>query len=173
MTGSIFSTLSSYFKTVFQGFRSVLGSSFTVFPYLFGIGEHRKEVTEQYPDPVSSRTEDDLPTKFRGILYNDIDRCTGCRECQVVCPADCIQIETEPGPDLTKTWVSVFDIDFGQCMFCGLCVESCQPQSLYHTRQFEGAVYDLNDLVRSFGKGRVTPEQRQRWETMRLNEELD
>ena len=52
-------------------------------------------------------------------------------------------------------------------MFCGLCVEACQPQSLVHTRQFEGAVYALPDLVASFGRGRITPEQRAKWAALK------
>lgn len=141
----------------------------TALPYLLSVrsGDLRKEVTEQYPDPVSSRTPDELPPRSRGLLFNDIDRCTGCKECERVCPVSCIQVENEPGVDASKTWVAVFDIDFAKCTFCGLCVEVCEPQSLVHTRQYERAVYDPGDLVASFGRGRVTPEQREKWAAMR------
>lgn len=173
MTSSVFSTIGEYIKNVFRGVQSILRSSFTALPYLMNVnsGDLRKEVTEQYPDPVSSRTSDDLPPRSRGLLYNDIERCTGCRECEVVCPTSCISVETELGADVSKVWVSVFDIDFSRCIFCGLCVESCQPQSLIHTRQYEGSVYELPDLVRSFGRGRVTPEQRAKWAVLRQAKE--
>lgn len=164
---SVFGSVLRYLRDVGWGIRSVVGSCVSSIPYLFSAGEYRKEVTEQYPDPISAKMADDLPPRSRGVLYNDIDRCTGCKECEKVCPVKCIHIETEPGADTNKIWVSVFDIDFGKCVFCGLCVESCAPQSLFHTRQYEGAVYSTLDLVAGFGRGHVTPEQRDKWASMR------
>jgi formate hydrogenlyase subunit 6/NADH:ubiquinone oxidoreductase subunit I len=175
MTVSIFSTLGAYFQEVWRGIRSVSGSCMTALPYLLNIrsGELRKEVTEQYPDPVSSRTEDDLPPRARGFLHNDIEKCTGCRECEKVCPVQCITVENELGADETKTWVAVYDIDFARCTFCGLCVESCHPASLTHTKRFEGAVYSPSEMVASFGRGRVTSEQRAKWAALRASAQED
>ena len=141
------------FKDIWRVFYSFLSSSAAALPNFFGKGELRKRVTEQYPDPVSSRTEDDLPARTRGILSNDIERCTGCGDCRKICPVECIRIETLPGPDLARPVVTVFDIDFGKCLLCGLCVEVCHPNSLTHTKRFEGAVYRISDLVMSFGRG--------------------
>lgn len=171
--GSIFSTLAAYLRASFNGLKSVWISLSTATPYLFSSGELRKEVTEQYPDPISSRTADDLPPRTRGLLYNDIERCTGCKECELICPSRCIQIEAEPGADSSKLWVSIFDIDFAKCVFCGLCAEVCQPLSLVHTKQYEGAVYDLKDMVASFGRGPVTSEQRAKWQAMQQLAEND
>lgn len=171
MIESVFSTLINYFKGLLTGLRSILSSSWSAVPYLFAVGENVKEVTEQYPDPVSSRTEDDLPARTRGLLFNDIDRCTGCGDCTDVCPVDCIELVTEQGLDQSKKWVSVFNIDFGRCIFCGLCVDVCEPGSLVHSKQFEGAVYELKDLVTGFGRGRVTEEQRRHWERVRKIED--
>lgn len=170
---SIFSTTLEYVRGVYLGVKSTWISFRTSFLYLFGSGELRKEVTEQYPDPVSSRTADDLPARTRGFLYNDIDRCTGCGECEKVCPVQCIRVETEAGADHGKLWVAVFDVDVARCVFCGLCVDVCQPVSLTHTRQFEGGVYDPRDLVAHFGRGYVTPAQREKWAMMRKQAESD
>lgn len=170
---SIFSTLRAYLKDVYLGTKSVITSCFTAIPYLMSAGEFRKEVTEQYPDPISSRTADDLPPRSRGLLFNEIDKCTGCKECEVVCPTQCIRVETEPGADSSKIWVSTFDINFSSCIFCGLCVEACLPQSLVHTKKYEGAVYELTDMVTSFGHGTVTAEQRLKWANLRLQRESD
>lgn len=171
MKSSIFTVLSEYARDVFVGARSTARSCFTALPYLFSIGEVRKEVTEQYPDPVSSRTADDLPSRTRGLLFNDIDRCTGCKDCEKICPTKCIFVENEIGADSAKVWVAVFDVDFSRCIFCGLCVEVCNPQSLVHTRQFEGAVFLAGDLVSGFGRGRVTREQREKWALLRRQRE--
>jgi formate hydrogenlyase subunit 6/NADH:ubiquinone oxidoreductase subunit I len=172
---SVFASLAGYFRGVYRGLRSIWGSCATALPYLMSVnaGELRKEVTEQYPDPISSRTADDLPPRSRGLLFNDIDRCTGCKECEQICPVRCITVDTELGADASKVWVSVFDIDFARCVFCGLCVEACAPASLVHTRQYEGAVYSMRDLVASFGRGRVTPEQRAKWALSRQAREAE
>jgi formate hydrogenlyase subunit 6/NADH:ubiquinone oxidoreductase subunit I len=170
---SVFSSLWKYLQDCWWAIRSVLGSCLTAVPYVVGAGEHRKEVTEQYPDPISSKTADDLPPRSRGLLYNDINRCTGCRECEKVCPSKCIRVENEPGPDPSKIWVAVFDIDFAKCIFCGLCVDVCLPASLVHTKQYESAVYAVPDLVASFGRGHVTIEQREKWAAIRQQNEAD
>lgn len=168
---SIFDSLSLYFVEVWSSCRSVLGSCATAFPYLFGIGEQRKEVTEQYPDPISSKTEDDLPPRSRGLLFNAIDRCTGCGECEAVCPTGCFTVETQPGGDPSKRWVSIFDIDHSRCTFCGLCVDVCAPQSLVHTKKYEGAAFVPSDMIARFGRGEVTPEQQDKWAALRRQHE--
>lgn len=173
MTISIFSSVLGYFRAVYRGVRSAFSACRTTLPYLLNVrsADLRKEVTEQYPDPVSSRTPDDLPPRTRGLLFNDIGKCTGCRECEVVCPVNCITVENETGLDLGKTWVAVFDIDFSRCTFCGLCVEVCAPQSIVHTKRYESAVFGVTDLIASFGRGRVTEEQKRKWAALRQSHE--
>ncbi len=166
MQDSVFSAMGSYLGSLLRSTRSVVSSCMTVLPYVFRLGELHKEVTEGYPDPISSKTADDLPLRSRGLLFNDIDRCTGCRECAEVCPARCIRVEEEVA-HINKIWVSVFDIDFSQCLFCGLCVSVCHPNSLVHTRQYEAAAYEVKDLVASFGRGYVTEEQKSKWAMLR------
>src|SRR4051794_24719926 len=112
MRSSVFLGIGLYIRDVCLGAWSIAESCMTAFPYIFRWGELRKEVTEGYPDPVSSKTADDLPPRSRGLLFNDIDRCTGCRDCEKVCPAQCIKLEEEPAADASKIWVSVFDVDF-------------------------------------------------------------
>jgi formate hydrogenlyase subunit 6/NADH:ubiquinone oxidoreductase subunit I len=173
MNASILSTGIRYFAETYKQARSFLVSCFTVLPYLFSRGELRKEVTEQYPDPVSSRTADELPPRTRGLLFNDIDKCTGCKACDAVCPTRCIRIEAEPGEDDSKTWVSGFKIDYANCVFCGLCVDVCEPLSLVHTKKYQSSATDLRELVVDFGRGEITPEQRLNWAKLRKQRESD
>lgn len=172
MVESVFHTVGVYLRDVFWMLRSVWGACTTAIPYLFGSKDLTREVTEQYPDPISSRTADDLPSRSRGFLINHIDKCIGCKACEQICPTQCIRVEAEPMVDETKSWVSVFDINFSKCIFCGLCVDVCQPGSLVHTKRYEGAVLDLHDLIVGFGRGEVTPEQREWWATVRQSERL-
>lgn len=137
----------------------------TTFPYLVGASENFKEVTEEYPDRVSARMPEDLPPRYRGFLNNDIERCSGCRYCADVCPIDCIRIETEQGSQRNLSWVAVFDIDHARCMFCGLCVDTCPTKSLQHTKEYQGSVFHLDDLVRSYGRGWATKDMKQKWIT--------
>src|SRR5690242_11533402 len=93
MRYSFFSNIFLYIENIFRGAWSISGSCMTALRYAVRWGELRKEVTEGYPDPISSKTADDLPQRSRGLLFNDIDRCTGCKECERVCPTRCIRIE--------------------------------------------------------------------------------
>lgn len=133
------------------------------FPYIFGVKHDYRENTEEYPDRVSARMPEDLPNKVRGLLKNDIERCSGCRYCADFCPVDCIKIETETGPDRNLSWVSVFDIDHSKCIFCGMCVEICPTGSLLHSKDYEASTTELGSLVFSFGRGWVTPAMKDAW----------
>jgi len=117
--------------------------------------EVRKIDTEFYPDPVSSRGKDDFPARARGLLFNEIEKCTGCGDCVKVCPAACIVVESQVNEKNNRHWVSKYDIDFSKCIFCGLCVEVCEPNSLVQTKEVQPAVYDPKDLIMSFGRGEL------------------
>ncbi len=115
--------------------------------------EIRKIDTEFYPDPVSSRGKDDFPARARGLVFNEIEKCTGCGDCTRVCPTKCITVEAKTNERNNRPWVSKFDIDFSNCIFCGLCVEVCEPESLTQTKEVQAAVFDPKDLVSGFGRG--------------------
>lgn len=150
---------------------SLLRSLRQTLPYLWRWGDHRKKVTENYPDPISCKTFNDLPVRSRGLLFNDIELCTGCGACQKICPTRAIHLELQPGATEQKIWVSQFDVDFGWCLFCGLCVEACEPGSLVHTKHYEAAAYTGQDLIGHFGRGHITPEQQQKWSALRKAQE--
>lgn len=146
-------SIGTYFKQIYVIQRSLFHALKTALPYVFGVGEERKEVTEDYPDPVSSRTEEDLPPRTRGILWNDVEKCTGCGDCVPVCPAQCISFEGESISQHKKLWIQKYDIDLSRCVFCGLCVQACHPKSLVHTKRFEAATFSVEELNQRFGRG--------------------
>jgi NADH-quinone oxidoreductase subunit I len=95
-------------------------------------------VTLQYPREV-------IPTPKIGRyrLYNDIEDCIGCGQCERACPVSCITIETiKVAPDdlvvcgktsdgqQKKFWIPVFDIDVAKCMTCGICTTVCPTECL-------------------------------------------
>jgi NADH-quinone oxidoreductase subunit I len=126
-----------------------------VLAHFFNKNEIRKTDTEFYPDPVSSRGKDDFPARARGLIFNEIEKCTGCGDCQKVCPANCIIVESKKNERNNRAWVSKFEIDFSKCIFCGLCVEICEPNSLVQTKEVQAAVFDPKDLKMSFGRGNL------------------
>ncbi|MGE4232104.1 MAG: 4Fe-4S binding protein [Bacteriovoracia bacterium] len=153
--------------------KNLISSAKVTVRYLFGARQSYETITEEYPNRLSARMPEDLPARYRGFLSNDISRCSGCRYCVDVCPVNCIRIETEPGPEKNQSWVSIFDIDHARCMFCGFCVDVCPTKSLVHTKEYEGAVFDLTELVHSYGKGFATPDMKSKWrEEQRKKEEM-
>ena len=155
MRSSIIGTVLRAFSILFDGTQSLIRALSAALPYLFNANPNtlRKEVTEQYPDPVSSRTTDDLPPRTRGLIHNAIEQCIGCHECAKACPVDCFEIESERLDETQKEWVSLFDIDHSRCVACGLCVEVCPTNSLTHSKRYEFAATDRKKMVESFGKG--------------------
>ena len=68
--------------------------------------------------------------------------CTSCMLCVRECPDWCITVDahTEPDADApgysnsrrpsTKKVLDSFTIDFGSCMWCGICIEVCPFDAL-------------------------------------------
>lgn len=173
MKEGFFQSIQKYLGTTRQALESLGRAVFTGLQYLRGMGELKKEVTEQYPDPVSARSVDERSPRTRGKIANDIAKCTGCGDCLLACPTQCIEVQVEQGHAPGKLWVSVFNVDHSKCIFCGLCVSACLPQSLSHTKTHHFATESLEELKTAFGKGPVSPELRQLWERQRMINERD
>ena len=109
-----------------------------------------------------------IPAQAHGVIALTASACTSCMICVRECPAWCIELEshdeevTEPGARRPRT-VSVLDaftIDFGLCMYCGICVDLCpfdalawQPDFDYAAGSPSGLVQGINELE-SWGKSR-------------------
>ena len=117
----------------------------------------RKPVTILYPE-----VRPNLAPRFRGLPEVDMDLCIVCKMCEKVCPTQCILIVEKPRPAVTeeadpdapkvarKKEASVFDINAGLCMFCGMCEEACPTKpvkaiALHHN--FEVAKASRDELV--------------------------
>lgn len=62
-------------------------------------------------------------------------RCTSCMICARECPTWCISLETHPeatadpvsgrGRGRSRNVLDEFRIDYGLCMYCGICIDEC------------------------------------------------
>jgi len=141
----------AYFNNIWIALTTVAVGMKITFKHLFV-----PAVTLQYPDVKLK-----LPERARNRLYVNIDDCIGCDQCSMVCPVDCIIIETiksTPDQDLGTTstghkkrlHVPVFDIDIAKCCYCGLCVYPCPTECIVMTDVYEFSEFDRNRLIYSF-----------------------
>jgi len=139
--------LGAYVNNVRNSAKSFWEGMSVTLSYMF-----RKPITTQYPDRVPVPVRDTIPPRYRGFLEVDMDICTACQACERACPIAVINIDILKGDGKTtpKLRMERFDIDIGKCMYCGLCVEPCPTGAIQHTREFEGATMNFNNLTLRF-----------------------
>jgi len=105
-----------------------------------------RAATVQYPE---ERIE--LPERTRGVIALLEENCTVCMLCSKECPCWCIYIEghkvTKPGRRKPVNELDRFAIDFGLCMYCGICVEVCPFDALHWSPFFEYTSYTYEGMI--------------------------
>mgnify|MGYP003376232240 CR=1 FL=1 len=102
-----------------------------------------------------------IAANARGVIALVPAACTSCMICVRECPCWCITLDShteevsEPGARRPRS-VNVLDafaIDFGLCMYCGICVDACPFDALEWTPAFDhsspsraGLVHDIPRL---------------------------
>lgn len=116
--------------------------------------------------------------RFRGVIGIDMERCTGCRRCERICPNKIIRMVPRSDeeikdrfPDLEINLINkkkVYpEIYYGRCLYCGYCAEElvggCPFDALNLTNLYDVAdVFDdnliftperLQQVVEKVGRG--------------------
>ena len=138
---SYFGEVGSAMKTLCVGMKTTLKEYFT------------PKSTEQYPE--NRKTTLHVAQRHRGRLVfkrdeNGAYKCTSCLMCEKACPNDTIKIlahmEENPETGRKKKVLDDYQYDLGDCMFCQLCVNSCNFDAIEFTNDFENSVFDKDTL---------------------------
>jgi formate hydrogenlyase subunit 6/NADH:ubiquinone oxidoreductase subunit I len=104
----------------------------------------QRPVTKKYPFGPAQVAE-----RFRGKLDVDPVKCTGCRICQIVCPAYAVEMVTvgkrKVGDNEIEIQRPIFDLY--TCISCGQCVDDCKFGALTLTKEFELATPKKESLI--------------------------
>jgi Ni,Fe-hydrogenase III small subunit/formate hydrogenlyase subunit 6/NADH:ubiquinone oxidoreductase subunit I len=92
-------------------------------------------VTVNYPAEPAKISE-----RFRGRPSFDFDKWKDARPAAEVCPTGAISLSDKGGSRKVT-------VDYGLCVFCGLCAEASADQAVRITQEFELATADRRSLV--------------------------
>lgn len=96
----------------------------------------------------------------RGVIALVPEACTSCMVCVEECPTWCIEVVShseqvsDPGARRPRS-VKVLDgfaIDFGLCMYCGICVDACPFDALEWSPRIDHSATDRSGLVHDAGR---------------------
>jgi NADH-quinone oxidoreductase subunit I len=98
-----------------------------------------------------------------GVIGLVPENCTSCDICVRECPTWCIsldahteQIADERRPRTIKV-LDDFTIDFGLCMYCGICVDVCPSDALYWAADFDPSAPDRSELEQAIAQLKEWP----------------
>jgi len=103
-----------------------------------------RPITKEYPFGPAV-----VADRFRGKLAIDPVKCTGCKICEIVCPAKVVSMVSVGKRKVGEREVDVMRpvFDLYTCISCGQCVDDCKFGALKLTKGFELATKDKNSLV--------------------------
>jgi NADH-quinone oxidoreductase subunit I len=86
-------------------------------------------------------------SRGRHILFHD--KCTGCQLCAIACEgiAEAIGMVKVDEQWKHNKKAIMPQIDYGKCVFCGLCVDACPFYALYMTDDYELSSFTKEHLI--------------------------
>ena len=138
--------MSKYFGDIFGGFYSLMvGLGITIKAFFQPV------VTLQYP-----RESLKMTPRYRGHIELVPDPETGaslcivCGMCQKNCPTGCITVAGAKPEGSKKKVLTKYILNFTTCSLCGICVESCKPNAINFSKDYnlagpskEAYIFDL------------------------------
>lgn len=114
-------------------------------------------MTTQYDEAVArmEAAQGPVPARSRGMIALDEGACTSCMLCARECPDWCIEIDSHKetvvpeggGRPRVVHVLDRFAIDFGLCMWCGICIEVCPFDALFWAPSLGSPASSLVDLL--------------------------
>jgi NADH-quinone oxidoreductase subunit I len=95
-----------------------------------------RPVTVMYPYrkmEVGPRGQGLIRLRMKELGKNPVFKCTGCGICAKNCPQHCITVKKmkeEKQPE-------IYRVDYGICIFCRICIDSCPFDALEQTQEYE------------------------------------
>jgi NADH-quinone oxidoreductase chain I len=118
-----------YWLTVGRAIVTTLAGLRVTWRYLFS-----RPITVEYPDALPA-----IPDQWRGQHAFERDRCIVCRQCERICPVASIKIDAEGKGK--KARLLEYEINYGTCLFCNLCCDTCPVVCLWMTADWDAAAY--------------------------------
>ncbi len=135
--------MSGYFTELFTGTKSLaIGLGITIKAFFQPV------VTLQYPYETL-----EMKPRFRGHIQLTQDEETGeskcivCGMCQKACPTGCITVAGKKPEGSKKKALTRYILNFTTCSLCGQCVESCKPNAIEFSKDYNLASFDKNDFI--------------------------
>ena len=99
--------------------------------------------------------------KGRHMLFHD--HCTGCQLCSIACEgvAEAIGMVKVPDKWGQNAKSIMPQIDYGKCVFCGLCVDACPFYALYMSNDYELSSFTKEGLIYTPAQLQVKPQVQQ------------
>lgn len=132
-------------------------------------GDRRNKDTIYFPEELAKKGETVLDRdfsfsdvfkhtphispNFRGLLALNLMNCTGCKACLRACPNKCIEmilVDPQPPHWEKKRPLETPQMFLGRCMYCGLCVDACRFDALFHSAGFDAASSNKEDLHHTY-----------------------